>query len=120
MTRTVFQKPESLAADAFAKAIKAMKLNPAYQSYGINTATGLLVSNIPTINIDNPTSKEANTVSVTFTSDKAGTYYYKYVAKGAEAPTIETATEGGTVKAGETTSRNLPRSQTRLLTFMYG
>lgn len=51
------------------------------QSYGINTATGLLVSNIPTINIDNPTSKEANTVSVTFTSDKAGTYYYKYVAK---------------------------------------
>lgn len=56
------------------------------QSYGINTATGLLVSNIPTINIDNPTSKEANTVSVTFTSDKADTLYYKYIAKGAEAP----------------------------------
>lgn len=65
--------------------------------------------NIPTINIDNPTSKEANTVSVTFTSDKAGTYYYKYVAKGAEAPTIETATEGGTVKAGETTSLKLTK-----------
>ena len=79
------------------------------QSYGINTATGLLVSNIPTVNIDNPTSKEANTVSVTFTSDKAGTYYYKYVAKGAEAPTIETATEGGTVKAGETTSLKLTK-----------
>lgn len=103
---TVFQKPESLAADAFAKAIKAMSYE-GDQSYGINTATGLLVSNIPTINIDNPTSKEANTVSVTFTSDKAGTYYYKYVAKGAEAPTIETATEGGTVKAGETTSLKL-------------
>lgn len=103
---TVFQKPESLAADAFAKAIKAMSYE-GDQSYGINTATGLLVSNIPTVNIDNPTSKEANTVSVTFTSDKAGTYYYKYVAKGAEAPTIETATEGGTVKAGETTSLKL-------------
>ena len=91
------------------------------QSYGINTATGLLVSNIPTVNIDNPTSKEANTVSVTFTSDKAGTYYYKYVAKGQrKAPTIETATEGGTVKAGETTSLKLTKSQTRLLTFMYG
>lgn len=105
---TVFQKPESLAADAFAKAIKAMSYE-GDQSYGINTATGLLVSNIPTINIDNPTSKEANTVSVTFTSDKAGTYYYKYVAKGAEAPTIETATEGGTVKAGETTSLKLTK-----------
>ena len=98
---TVFQKPESLAADAFAKAIKAMSYE-GDQSYGINTATGLLVSNIPT-------SKEANTVSVTFTSDKAGTYYYKYVAKGAEAPTIETATEGGTVKAGETTSLKLTK-----------
>lgn len=103
---TVFQKPESLAADAFAKAIKAMSYE-GDQSYGINTATGLLVSNIPTINIDNPTSKEANTVSVTFTSDKAGTYFYKYVAKGAEAPTIEEAIEGGTVKAGETTSLKL-------------
>lgn len=105
---TVFQKPESLAADAFAKAIKAMSYE-GDQSYGINTATGLLVSNIPTINIDNPTSKEANTVSVTFTSDKAGTYFYKYVAKGAEAPTIEKATEGGTVKAGETTSLKLTK-----------
>lgn len=105
---TVFQKPESLAEDAFAKAIKAMSYE-GDQSYGINTATGLLVSNIPTVNIDNPTSKEANTVSVTFTSDKAGTYYYKYVAKGAEAPTIETATEGGTVKAGETTSLKLTK-----------
>lgn len=105
---TVFQKPESLAADAFAKAIKAMSYE-GDQSYGINTATGLLVSNIPTVNIDNPTSKEANTVSVTFTSDKAGTYYYKYVAKGAEAPTIEKATEGGTVKAGETTSLKLTK-----------
>lgn len=105
---TVFQKPESLAADAFAKAIKAMSYE-GDQSYGINTATGLLVSNIPTVNIDNPTSKEANTVSVTFTSDKAGTYYYKYVAKGAEAPTIEKAIEGGTVKAGETTSLKLTK-----------
>lgn len=105
---TVFQKPESLAADAFAKAIKAMSYE-GDQSYGINTATGLLVSNIPTINIDNPTSEEANTVSVTFTSDKAGTYFYKYVAKGAEAPTIEKATEGGTVKAGETTSLKLTK-----------
>lgn len=103
---TVFQKPESLDATAFEKAVNAMSYE-GDQSYGINTATGLLVSNIPTINIDNPTSKEANTVSVTFTSDKAGTYYYKYVAKGAEAPTIETATEGGMVKAGETTSLKL-------------
>lgn len=105
---TVFQKPESLDATAFAKAVNAMSYE-GDQSYGINTDTGLLVSNIPTINIDNPTSKEANTVSVTFTSDKAGTYYYKYVAKGAEAPTIETATEGGTVKAGETTSLKLTK-----------
>ena len=105
---TVFQKPESLDANAFAKAVNAMSYE-GDQSYGINTATGQLVSNRPTVNIDNATSKEANTVSVTFTSDKAGTYYYKYVAKGAEAPTIETATEGGTVKAGETTSLKLTK-----------
>lgn len=76
-------------------------------NYKVNPKNGQLVSNRPTINIDNPTSKEANTVSVTFTSDKAGTYFYKYVAKGAEAPTIEEAIEGGTVKAGETTSLKL-------------
>ena len=105
---TVFHKPESLDADAFAKAVNAMSYE-GDQSYGINTATGLLVSNIPTVNIDSATSKEANTVSVTFTSDKAGTYYYEYVAKGAEAPTIEKATEGGTVKAGETTSLKLTK-----------
>lgn len=103
---TVFQKPESLAADAFEKAVNAMSYE-GDQSYGINTATGQLVSNKPTVTIDSATSKEANTVSVTFTSDKAGTYFYKYVAKGAEAPTIEKATEGGTVKAGETTSLKL-------------
>ena len=103
---TVFQKPEFLAADAFEKAVNAMSYE-GDQSYGINTATGQLVSNKPTVTIDSATSKEANTVSVTFTSDKAGTYYYKYVAKGAEAPTIEKATEGGTVKAGETTSLKL-------------
>lgn len=105
---TVFQKPESLDATAFAKAVNAMSYE-GDQSYGINTDTGLLVSNIPTVNIGSATSKEANTVFVTFTSDKAGTYYYKYVAKGAEAPTIETATEGGTVKAGETTSLKLTK-----------
>ena len=77
-------------------------------NYKVNPENGQLVSNRPTINIDIDTNnKEANTVSVTFTSDKAGTYYYKYVAKGAEAPTIEKATEGGTVKAGETTSLKL-------------
>ena len=103
---TVFQKPESLAADAFEKAVNAMSYE-GDQSYGINTATGQLVSNKPTVTIDSATSEEANTVSVTFTSDKAGTYFYKYVAKGAEAPTIEKATEGGTVKAGETTSLKL-------------
>lgn len=105
---TVFQKPESLAADAFEKAVNAMSYE-GDQSYGINAATGQLVSNRPTVYIDNATSKEANTVSVTFTSDKAGTYYYKYVAKGAEAPTIEKAIEGGTVKAGETTSLKLTK-----------
>ena len=103
---TVFQKPESLDADAFEKAVNAMSYE-GDQSYGINTATGQLVSNKPTVTIDSATSEEANTVSVTFTSDKAGTYFYKYVAKGAEAPTIEKATEGGTVKAGETTSLKL-------------
>ena len=77
-------------------------------NYKVNPENGQLVSNRPTINIDiDTTNKEANTVSVTFTSDKAGTYFYKYVAKGAEAPTIEEAIEGGTVKAGETTSLKL-------------
>ena len=103
---TVFQKPESLAADAFEKAVNAMSYE-GDQSYGINTATGQLVSNKPTVTIDSATSEEANTVSVTFTSDKAGIYFYKYVSKGAEAPTIEKAIEGGTVKAGETTSLKL-------------
>ena len=103
---TVFQIPESLAADAFEKAVNAMSYE-GDQSYGINTATGQLVSNKPTVTIDSATSEESNTVSVTFTSDKAGTDFYKYVAKGAEAPTIEKAIEGGTVKAGETTSLKL-------------
>lgn len=76
-------------------------------NYKVNPENGQLVSNRPTVSIVSATSKEANTVSVTFTSDKAGTYFYKYVAKGAEAPTIEKAIEGGTVKAGETTSLKL-------------
>ncbi|MFR6617347.1 MAG: hypothetical protein ACLUR4_08555, partial [Blautia massiliensis (ex Durand et al. 2017)] len=43
-------------------------------NYKVNPENGQLVSNKPTVNIDIPTSEEANTVSVTFTSDKAGTY----------------------------------------------
>lgn len=86
-------------------------------NYKVNPKNGQLVSNRPTINIDNPTSKEANTVSVTFTSDKAGTYFYKYVAKGAEAPTIEEAIEGGTVKAGETTSLKLTNVTDKTIDF---
>ena len=59
----------NLAADAFAKAIKAMSYE-GDQSYGINTATGLLVSTDQSLILDNPKSEKANTVTASIKSDK--------------------------------------------------
>lgn len=104
---TAFQKVEAVDADAFAKAVNAMSYE-GDKNFKVDTSTGQLVSNRPTVTVALQSTKE-NTVTATITSDKAGTYVYKYVAKGAAAPTIDAATEGGKVAAGTATSLELTK-----------
>ena len=102
---TVFHKPESLDADAFAKAVNAMSYE-GDQSYGINTATGQLVSKIPDVKVTAQKSEKKKTVSVKITSDKVGTYYYEYVKKDADAPKFDKSavTPGVEIEANKETS----------------
>ena len=75
-------------------------------NYKVNTENGQLVSNRPVVTVT-AKSEKAKTVTASITSDKAGTYRYKYVAKNTEAPTIGDAAEGGKVEAGKAVSLNL-------------
>ena len=102
---TVFQKPESLVADAFAKAIKAMSYE-GDQSYAVDTTSGKLVSKIPVVRVTDQKSEKENTVSVKIESDKAGTYFYKYVKKDADAPKFDKSavTPGVEIEANQETS----------------
>lgn len=102
---TVFQKPESLDADAFEKAVNAMSYE-GDQSYAVDTTSGKLVSKIPVVRVTAQESEKENTVSVKIESDKAGTYFYKYVKKDADAPKFDKSavTPGVEIEAKQETS----------------
>ena len=73
------------------------------KNFKVDTTTGALVSNRPTVKITGSTwEKGSTTATATITSDKAGTYYYKWVAEGAAAPSIDDATKGEEIAAGKT------------------
>lgn len=102
---TVFQKPESLDATAFAKAVNAMSYE-GDQSYAVDTTSGKLVSKIPVVRVTAQESEKENIVSVKIESDKAGTYFYKYVKKDADAPKFDKSavTPGVEIEAKQETS----------------
>ena len=102
---TVFHKPESLDADAFAKAVNAMSYE-GDQSYAVDTISGKLVSKIPVVTVTAQESEKEKTVSVKIKSDKTGTYFYKYVKKDADAPKFDkfTVIHGVEIEADQETS----------------
>ena len=75
-------------------------------NYKVNPENGQLVSNKPVVTVT-AKSEKANTVTARIKSDKAGTYYYKCVAKNTEAPTIGEAIKGEKVEAEKAVSLNL-------------
>ena len=75
-------------------------------NYKVNPENGQLVSNKPVVTVT-AKSEKANTVTASIKSDKAGTYYYKCVAKNTEAPTIGDAIKGEKVEAEKAVSLNL-------------
>lgn len=101
-----FGKADAVAAEDFAKAVTAMSYE-GDKNFKVDTNTGHLASNKPAVTVELK-SEKANTVSAAITSDKAGKYYYKYVAAGAAAPAIDDSTEGGAVTAGTAASLEIP------------
>ena len=75
-------------------------------NYKVNPENGQLVSNKPVVTVT-AKSEKANTVTASIKSDKAGTYYYKCVAKNTEAPAIGEAIKGEKVEAEKAVSLNL-------------
>lgn len=75
-------------------------------NYKVNPENGQLVSNKPVVTVT-AKSEKVNTVTASIKSDKAGTYYYKCVAKNTEAPTIGDAIKGEKVEAEKAVSLNL-------------
>ena len=75
-------------------------------NYKVNPENGQLVSNRPVVTVT-AKSEKANTFTSSIKSDKAGTYYYKCVAKNTKAPTIGEATKGEKVEAEKAVSLNL-------------
>lgn len=75
-------------------------------NYKVNAENGQLVSNKPVVTVT-AKSEKVNTVTASIKSDKAGTYYYKCVAKNTEAPTIGDAIKGEKVEAEKAVSLNL-------------
>ena len=75
-------------------------------NYKVNPENGQLVSNRPVVTVI-AKSEKANTVTASIKSDKAGTYYYKCVAKNTEAPAIGEAIKGEKVEAEKAVSLNL-------------
>lgn len=104
---TAFLKNETVDANGFATAVTAMSYE-GDNNFKIDTNTGQPISNRPTVKIKGSTWENGSTTATaTITSDKDGTYYYKWVAKGAAAPSIDDATEGVAIAAGETASVSL-------------
>lgn len=75
-------------------------------NYKVNAENGQLVSNKPVVTVT-AKSEKVNTVTASIKSDKAGTYYYKCVAKNTKAPTIGDAIKGEKVEAEKAVSLNL-------------
>lgn len=99
---TAFLKNETVDANGFATAVTAMSYE-GDNNFKIDTNTGQLISNRPTVEITGSTWKNGSTTATaTITSDKDGTYYYKWVAEGAAAPSIDDATKGEEIAAGKT------------------
>lgn len=101
----VVVKGESFPAEIdYAKAL--LVLAEKYEgdvNYKVDAENGQLVSNRPVVTVK-AESKQANKVTATITSDKAGTYFYAYVKKGATAPSIGDAMGKGVINAGEAAS----------------
>ena len=75
------------------------------QEYTI-TIQKAAVPGTPTLSNGSATRSSKTAATVTFTTNEAGTYYYKVVTHGATAPTldeIKKSTTKGTASAGETT-----------------
>lgn len=75
------------------------------QEYTI-TIQKAAVPGTPTLSNGSATRSSKTAATVTFTTNEAGTYFYKVVTHGATAPTVEEikkSTTKGTASAGETT-----------------
>ena len=102
----VIVKGDDCSADDYQQALSVLAGKYEDVNYKVNPENGQLVSNRPVVTVT-VKSEKAKTVTASITSDKAGTYYYKYVAKNTEAPTIGDAIKGEKVEAGKAVSLNL-------------
>ena len=102
----VIVKGDDCSDDDYQQALSVLAGKYEDVNYKVNPENGQLVSNRPVVTVT-AKSEKAKTVTASITSDKAGTYYYKYVAKNTEAPTIGDAIKGEKVEAGKAVSLNL-------------
>lgn len=102
----VIVKGDDCSADDYQQALSVLAGKYEDVNYKVNPENGQLVSNRPVVTVT-AKSEKAKTVTVSITSDKAGIYYYKCVAKNTEAPTIGDAIKGEKVEAGKAVSLNL-------------
>ena len=109
----VIVKGDDCSDDDYKQALSVLAGKYEDVNYKVNPENGQLVSNRPVVTVT-AKSEKANTVTASITSDKAGKYYYKYVAKNTEAPTLGEAAEGGKVEAGKAVSLNLTAKDTSI------
>lgn len=102
----VIVKGEDCLDDDYPQALRVLAEKYEDVNYKVNSENGQLVSNKPVVTVT-AKSEKANTVTASIKSDKAGTYYYKCVAKNTEAPTIGEAIKGEKVEAEKAVSLNL-------------
>lgn len=102
----VIVKGEDCLDDDYPQALRVLAEKYEDVNYKVNPENGQLVSNRPVVTVT-AKSEKANTVTASIKSDKAGTYYYKCVAKNTEAPTIGEAIKGEKVEAEKAVSLNL-------------
>lgn len=102
----VIVKGEDCRNEDYPQALRVLAGKYEDVNYKVNPENGQLVSNKPVITVT-AKSEKANTVTASIKSDKAGTYYYKCVAKNTEAPTIGEAIKGEKVEAEKAVSLNL-------------
>ena len=102
----VIVKGEDCRNEDYPQALRVLAGKYEDVNYKVNPENGQLVSNRPVVTVT-AKSEKANTVTASIKSDKAGTYYYKCVAKNTEAPTIGGAIKGEKVEAEKAVSLNL-------------